>query len=195
MLDTHTAERHTLTPQGVGPADVPAHTPCGSRPGWAVIATFPRGERIADQHLRNQGFETYCPLIAVRRNHHGYPVTKLVPLFPRYSFVYLAPNQPWRPILSTICVHDLLRSGTGQPHIVPDAVLSLLQATEAVRRTLTPPDAMWRPGDHCQARHGPFQGYDAVVLEIGKHNAIIAMLLFGHLRQVCVPVDCLMPRE
>ncbi len=54
---------------------------------WLAIYTRPRWEKKVDQVLREQGFESYCPLNKVRRKWSDR--TKIVeePLFKSYVFV------------------------------------------------------------------------------------------------------------
>ena len=82
-----------------------------------------------------------------------------------------------------------------KPYLLPDAVWSALQAGEALRRTPTTPGRLWRPGAPCQPRDGPFQGLPAVVIEVERQIAKVAIVMFGELRQVSVDVNSLVARE
>ena len=120
-----------------------------------------------------------------------------VPLFAGYVFVrFDALRDPWRPITNTPGVYALLRSSsTGLPHPCPDAALEALREGEALRRTLTPPGAVWSPGAACVARHGPFAQREAVVISVTASKATIALPLFGGLREMTVPVEWLTTRD
>jgi hypothetical protein len=91
----------------------------------------------------------------------------------------------------------------GTPSICPEAAISALQATEALRATQIPENAYWAPGMACRLATGPFQRHQGVVLEIGRRRelgqredmALVAILMFGHLREVSVPLDCLTTRD
>ncbi len=76
-------------------------------------------------------------------------MTRLVelPLFTSYAFVLLGQHDPWVPIRYTPGVHSLLMSG-GRPNIAARASIEALEASQELRRTLTPPGsplAPWRP--------------------------------------------------
>src|SRR5580765_2304489 len=91
--------------------------PSGSRPPgprWHVVATHSQAERRATYNLSQQGYETYLPLVTVRRRDAA--IRSLlhrveVPLFAGYAFVrFDATRDPWRPITNTPGVYSLLRS-------------------------------------------------------------------------------------
>ena len=166
-----------------------ASQPCGSRIGWCVIASYPQAEAKAATHLANQRYHVYLPLCLVR--------SRLVPLFPRYFFLWLDGETAWQPILYTRGVYDLLRSqDTGLPHIAPERQISALQAGEAARRIpTTPASEMWRPGMAARLGNGSLAGQDAVVMEVGKHNALVTILFLGQMRTICVNLTDLTQRD
>lgn len=167
---------------------------CGSR--WGVVHTHPQAERWAAQNLQRQGYAAYLPTHTVRIRDRTTPtLTRAVerPLFTSYLFVAV-PLSHWGPIRHTLGVRSLLMSGIN-PYLLPDAVWSALQAGEALRRTPTPPGSLWRPGAPCQPGAGPFQGLPAVVTEVDRQTARIAIMMFGELRQVQVPIAALVSRE
>ena len=168
---------------------------CGSR--WGVVHTHPQAERWAAQNLQRQGYAAYLPTLTVRIRDRATPtLTRAVerPLFTSYLFVAV-PLTHWGPIRHTLGVRTLLMSGIN-PYLLPDAVLSALQAGEALRRTPTTPGSLWRPGAPCQPSDGPFAGHHAVVTEILPGNrAKVAIMMFGELRQVSVDVTSLVARE
>ena len=153
MLDTTTNAAAMLPQQAVAqPRSAP--TPSGSRhagPRWFVVSTHPQAERRAVQHLAQQGYAIFLPLYAARRRDRVIRTmfhTVELPLFPRYAFVrFDAQRDPWRPILSTPGVYDLLRRrDTGMPEPVAGGATEALQALSDARRCLTPQNAQWRPG-------------------------------------------------
>jgi transcription antitermination factor NusG len=167
---------------------------CGSR--WGVVHTHPQAERWAAQNLQRQGYAAYLPTHTVRIRDRTLPtLTRPVerPLFTSYLFVAV-PLTLWGPIRHTLGVRSLLMSGE-KPYLLPDAVWNALQAGEALRRTPTTPGSLWRPGAPCQPRDGPFQGLPAVVIEVERQIAKVAIVMFGELRQVSVDVNSLVARE
>jgi transcription antitermination factor NusG len=167
---------------------------CGSR--WGVVHTHPQAERWAAQNLQRQGYAAYLPTHTVRIRDRTLPtLTRPVerPLFTSYLFVAV-PLTLWGPIRHTLGVKRLLMSGE-KPYLLPDAVWSALQAGEELRRAVQAPGAYWAPGTPCSPGNGVFTGHPAVVISVDRGKAIIAMLLFGELRQVSVDVNSLVARE
>jgi transcriptional antiterminator RfaH len=199
MLDT-AANPALDTPQQVAGKAGP--TPSGSRPSgprWHVVATHSQAERRATYNLSQQGYETYLPLVTVRRRDAA--IRSLmhrveVPLFAGYVFVrFDATRDPWRPITNTPGVYSLLRSSsTGLPHPCPDAAVDALRAGDALRRTITPPGTAWAAGAACRASAGPFKGHEAVVVSVTGNRVTVALPLFGGLRELTVPVEWLTTR-
>ena len=79
---------------------------------WYAVQTKPRQEAVAELHLQRQHFETYLPKILVRK-HRRDKWTKVVePLFPRYLFVRLDPDEnSLSPVRSTKGVAGPVRFG------------------------------------------------------------------------------------
>jgi transcription antitermination factor NusG len=190
MLD---AEPHTRLdePQQDVAHTISAPTPSGSRPVWCVVATYPQAERRAHAELHRRGFIAYLPLLTVRLPNRHY---RTGPLFPNYAFVRMRLDQPWNPVRYAPGVFSLL-SVDGIPSICPDAAVDALRAGEALRATPLPATASWAPGMACKPATGPFQDHPAVVISVHRETATIACIMFGHLRNVSVPLDCLKARD
>lgn len=75
--------------------------------GYAVLIANPSAEFLAAERLRERGFKSYCPKRRVELTGHrprrGESIFK--PLFPRYLFAELHPDQEAKPMLwaSGIC--------------------------------------------------------------------------------------------
>lgn len=175
-------------------SDAPGHTPCGSHRRWAVCQTHPQAERWASANLNRQGYTAYLPLRTVTRRDPATPtLTRLVevPLFSSYLFV--VPGTHWSPICHTLGVLRLLMAGPN-PHIVPDGLVEAVEAGQELRAAPTPENAKWAPGTPCSLATGAFTGHEAVVLSATRSNARVGLVLFGHLREVSVPLNCLKAR-
>jgi transcriptional antiterminator RfaH len=183
-LDLPAHERESSRPRG-------AALPSGSRPAWCVVATLPKAERRAHASLHRSGFNAYLPLLTVRWRDRSWHTG---PLWPGYLFVHLDLTRPWHPVTYAPGVFQLI-SLNGTPSICPDAVLSVLQATEAERASPPPKTACWPPGTPCSLAVGPFQGMDAVVLSVHRNIASVGIMCLGALRSVSVDVQCLVARE
>jgi transcription antitermination factor NusG len=191
MLDT-TANTPALLPQQVAAhASDSRATTRGSRLPWCVVTSQPRAERAAHAELHRRGFEAYLPLCTWRRPNRHWSTG---PLFPRYLFVRMDPNTSWNPVLYAPGVYSLLLSGE-KPGTVAEADISALRAGDALRASPTPPSALWAPGMACRLGKGhTLEGVDAVVSEVGPTKALVATMMFGHLRDIAVNLDCLAPR-
>jgi transcription antitermination factor NusG len=166
-------------------------------PRWAVVQTHPQAEHWANSNLLRNGYRTFLPLCTVQRRDRVLPTLKrlvVVPLFSRYLFVQHDNPDLWRPIRETPGVHCVLTNGNRIQYARAGDV-EAVQASEALRRTPTTPGSLWRPGAPCQPRDGPFQGLPAVVLEVERQIAKVAIVMFGELRQVSVDVNSLVARE
>ena len=172
---------------------------CNSpRSGWIVAVTHPQAEAWADTNLTRRGYRCFLPRYATKRRD---PVLRtltrvvLAPLWPGYLFVHHDSRDSWRPIYETPGVRSVLKT-RDQIQWANAGAVEAIRASEALRRTLTPPGSLWRPGAPCQPSDGPFQGLPAVVIEILPGNrAMIAIMMFGQLRQVSVDVNSLVARE
>lgn len=94
---------------------------------WHVVIAKPGQEAKAEKHLIRQGYETFLPRCGKRAGKADDPV----PLFPRYLFVRLAPEQGWTPIKSTIGVSSLVVFGESLA-IVPEYVIENIRKRVAL---------------------------------------------------------------
>jgi transcriptional antiterminator RfaH len=161
------------------------------RPGWYVVTAQPKAERTAHASLHRAGYKPYLPLLTVRRPDRSYHTSAL---FPGYLFVRLDLARPWYPIRYAPGVYGLILTD-GIPSLCPEATVEALQATEAMRATPLPATASWAPGMACSVRKGyALEGLPAVITHAATETANIAVMLFGHLRNILVPLDALAPR-
>ena len=58
---------------------------------WYAVYTKSRQERIAQENLERQSFETYLPLMVLSRKRRGEWVETVEPIFSRYLFIRLEP--------------------------------------------------------------------------------------------------------
>lgn len=100
-------------------------------PRWHVVMTKPQAERVAKQHLENQGFEVYLPwAMSEETDRFGHPKLSVRPLFARYLFVRFDPTfDRWRCIFSTIGVDKMLMAGE-RPAYFPDRDLDVIRLRE-----------------------------------------------------------------
>ena len=76
---------------------------------WYLVYTKPQQERVANDNLQRQGYETYLPMLRKRVKRGKTYHHRLDPLFPRYLFIHLSDQlDDWGPIRSTIGVTHLV---------------------------------------------------------------------------------------
>lgn len=98
---------------------------------WCVAQTQPAKEHIAEQHLRDQGYDVYLPRFKKICRHARRVEEKRVPLFPRYIFVGMNLDAaPWRSVNGTRGVSYLLMSRNLTPAQVPTHIIDDLRARE-----------------------------------------------------------------
>jgi transcriptional antiterminator RfaH len=94
---------------------------------WFVAYTERRGEALAIDNLRRQGFGAFCPWIRKTIRHARKTQAVLAPLFPSYVFVELDTAQDrWRSINGTRGVSHLIANGE-TPTPVPSGVIEAIR--------------------------------------------------------------------
>ena len=193
MLDTTANTPASLPHQVAASAHSRCQAPSGCRPGprWYVVQSQPKAERTAHAALHLKGYQPYLPLITTRWRDRTWHTG---PLFTGYLFVKIDLSRPWYPIRWCPGVFSLIAID-GTPTPCPDAAVDALRATEAIRATPLPKSAAWAPGMPCSLATGALSGHQGVVTEVEDDTARVALLMFGHLREVSVPLDCLTSRD
>jgi transcriptional antiterminator RfaH len=94
---------------------------------WIVVQAKPGQERKARQHLVEQAFEVYLPMI---RYQDKRVVTMAKPFFPRYLFTRVTLEvERWQSVYGTLGVHGVI----GRPECpigVKDRVIDRIKAAE-----------------------------------------------------------------
>lgn len=148
---------------------------------WTAVALQPHADAIAPAHLARQQFSVFAPTMFCTVRHARKFVTKKVPLFPGYLFVWLdLGRMRWRAINGTRGVRGLLMAGE-RPARVPDAVVDELRVAEGVSAPLPVGAALEIVG-------GPFAGLTARLQRLdGASRITVLMQLVGTDRSVSVP--------
>ena len=93
---------------------------------WYAVATRPRQESVARDHLARQGYRVLLPEICLKKRRQSRWVSAVEPLFPGYLFLQLVfGHDDTAPIRSTRGCRDLVRFGAHHPP-VPGMVLEAL---------------------------------------------------------------------
>ncbi len=126
---------------------------------WFVVYTKPRQEQVAVENLARQGFEAYCPSVAITKRRKSQLVSVIEPYFPRYIFLnFDLESDNWAPLRSTRGVASLVKFG-GEPQQVPDSLIAALQENENSDHLQMVTPKTWVQGDSVEIEQGPFAGY------------------------------------
>lgn len=158
---------------------------------WYAVQTLPRKERLAEWHLNNQDFATFCPVRRRLRGTGGRARTVFDPFFPSYIFVELdIERQRWRCVNGTVGVARLVCFGSS-PGALPTALPRGL--VEHLRKASTGEgeirfDERLAEGDRVRVTGGPFDGLCGI-LESSGANQRVNILLEILARQTRVEID------
>ncbi|WP_252107392.1 MULTISPECIES: transcription/translation regulatory transformer protein RfaH [unclassified Halomonas] len=156
---------------------------------WYVIQCKGGESFRAAEHLANQGFDVFHPVLDVKRKRQGKLVTVTEPLFPYYLFIqldHIASN--WRPIRSTRGVLRLLTFGN-TPVSVPDA---LVQGLYAQPHRQHGSHTYFSAGEKVTISDGPFKNLEAVFEQAkGEERAIVLLNMLQRPQHIEVDVNSL----
>ncbi len=142
---------------------------------WLVLATHPYREAQAIGNLLRQSFHVYCPMILTHIRHARRAYDAKRPLFPGYVFVEEPSlHQQWRPLLGTLGVRTVLRSGE-RPAKLPAGFIESLKARE-VDGSICKPETPFRIGQRVTIQGGAFDGLAGQIIEMRDHDRILVLL-------------------
>ena len=138
---------------------------------WAVAQTEAMRERVAQRWLGEAAFETYLPMIRVKK--------RIVPLFPAYIFVRLG-DTGWSRVDGTIGVRSLLRSNEKPAKITDDVVEAIRSQEKNGLIKLPEKGPLWKKGDRVRIASGSFLGQIGLFDGMAAHERVFVLLdLFG----------------
>ena len=133
-------------------------------------------ERLAEENLKRQGYETYLPLVQQTRRRNGKNIKVTESFFPRYLFIYLDDKTDnWAPIRSTLGVSHLIRFG-GEAVVVPMRLIYELKQNENECGFQQYHDNDLMLGDNITVIGGPFAGQQGIY-QHKKGTERVAILL------------------
>lgn len=141
---------------------------------WIVVNTHPHKEATAITQLGNQGFATYCPLVRKQVRHARKTRTVLRALFPGYVFVDTFGENSWRPVLSTVGVRSLVRSGE-QPSLLDPRFIDALRARES-EGVIVAPASPYAAGQKIRIAEGPFDGTVATIIALDEKDRLVVLM-------------------
>lgn len=158
---------------------------------WYVVATKPRAELVAQEHLQRQGYATLLPTLRLRKRQRGKWQEVTEPTFPGYVFVGLELGRDdMAPIRSTQGCRDLVRFGQ-QPAVVHEDIIRALQRGNSVQGASG--DGVgdpFLPGDVVLIEDGPFQGLSAIYcMNKGADRVQVLITLLGRAQHLNVDMD------
>jgi len=155
---------------------------------WYLIHSKPRQEVTAREQLQRQGYETYLPIIPVRRKKRGRTKSKIGPMFPRYLFIHLSDKtDDWGPIRSTIGVANLVRFAHS-PARVPDKLIAALKQREDSTGVQIQVKTGFEAGQKVRIEEGPFEGYEAIFQAHTSNERVILLLQIAE-KQISLKIN------
>jgi transcriptional antiterminator RfaH len=145
--------------------------------GWYAVYTQPHAETKAAENLLRQGYSAYLPRYRTWIRHARRRQAVLRPLFPRYLFAGVdRALMPWRPILSTVGVTDVVRAGE-DPTAVPLEVLAAIREREELgafdrldaRQSLS-------LGGRVRVTAGAFEDMVGRLVDLRDHDRVVVLL-------------------
>ena len=117
---------------------------------WSVVQTESQRENVAARFLKQGGFKSYLPRIAVKNGTRE----RIVPLFPAYLFVRVIDR--WYPIRWTVAVLRVLTID-GLPARISDKIMTTIQRREGENGLIRLPTAPGLSvGQSVRIIHGSF---------------------------------------
>ena len=169
-------------PRKPKPAE-PAPTNAPDLQHWCVVAYWGQAEISATRELTRQGYETYTPLVAIRRLD---PVirtlwhTVRVPWLPGYGFIRLTHTESRVPITETRGVREILLRPDGRAGVVRDAVIEDMRQDDDARLLLPREAGPVLPvGAEVRIETGAFLGHIGRVLECDGVRTRVEVTVFG----------------
>lgn len=164
-------------------------------PRWYLIQCKGGESFRAAEHLDNQGYQVFHPVLQVQKKRRGKLCWIDEPLFPYYLFIRLdrlASN--WRPIRSTRGVLRLVGFGD-EPLPVDDGLVDTLRDS-AGGVASQEANVYFRAGEIVEITEGPFRALQAVFAsQKGEERAIVLLNMLHSQQRLEVPIGHLRRNE
>lgn len=156
---------------------------------WYAVFCKPQQDAFAETHLQRQGYETFRPLIRLRRKLRQRYQVVIESMFPRYLFIHLERGvQDWSPIRSTFGVSGLVRMGNYTPTVPDSLILSMKSRADADNVIQMQPEDSFQPNQSVRITEGPLAGFEAIYVARNSQDRVIVLL---NLIQVSLPVHAI----
>ena len=142
---------------------------------WHLIQTKSRQEIRAQENLKQQGYEVYCPMLLVEKILSGKVVIKPEVMFARYIFIQVGSRSEivWSSIHSTPGVSNFVSFGGVPAKVESDLIEQLLIQEQQVS-----PKELFKKGERLLLTSGPFAGLQAFFKASGGEGRAIVLLDF-----------------
>lgn len=155
---------------------------------WYLAYCRPKEEERAKLHLRNQGVDSYYPLVLARKIVRGKITEKIEPMFPRYLFVHLDINEfsPLK-VHSTRGIHHIVGHGSSWDKVPPELIYQLMrnEDSDELRNEVC---KLPKPGQKVIIEEGPFAGLQAIYQEPDGNQRAFLLLSMLH-QDVCASIE------
>ena len=157
---------------------------------WYVVATRPKQESIARDHLTRQGYRVLLPEIRLKKRRQNRWVAVVEPLFPGYLFVQITFGKDDSTLIrSTRGCRDLVRFGEYPPPVPASVLEELTNQAASVRDG----ESLFVTGDHVRLDSGAFAGVTAVFdMARGDDRAQVLIEMLGKVQKVTIDSDQLL---
>lgn len=159
-------------------------------PSWYVIQCKGGESFRAAEHLANQGYEVFHPVLKSQRKRQSKLTSVVEPLFPYYLFICLDQVvSNWRPIRSTRGVLRLLTFGD-RPVAVPASLVETLRAQPHRQEGI---HSYFSAGEKVTITDGPFKDLEAIFTRCkGEERAIVLLNVLQRPQNIELSVNSLM---
>lgn len=142
---------------------------------WFALRVRSNHERVAALHLRERGYEEFCPSYKVERRWSDRTKVKDRYLFPGYAFCRMNPKERL-PVLTVPGVIGLVSFGK-EPCPIPDQEIQNVQSM-VTSGLLVMPSPFLKIGQIVLIERGPLSGIEGILEEIkGKLRIVVSIEL------------------
>ncbi|MBB3191051.1 transcription/translation regulatory transformer protein RfaH [Halomonas cerina] len=165
-------------------------------PRWYVIQCKGGESFRAAEHLGNQDYEIFHPVLQVQKKRRGKLTWIDEPLFPHYLFIRLDRLESnWRPIRSTRGVLRIVTFGLDLPVPVSDDLVETLRH-HASDDDAASTNVYFRAGEVVEISEGPFKDLQAIFASHkGEERAIVLLNMLHKQQRLEMPVGQLRRRD
>lgn len=157
----------------------------GDQGQWFCVMTSPRQERVAEESLRAEGCDAYCPMLTAERVRNRRKVIGSEPLFPGYVFTTVSPEQSFYDLRALDGVARFV-SFAGRPAIIPAKAVEALRTAEALCQLSETVKPLFAAGEPVRPVSMPYGPIGRIVRAAPRDRWIVAMKWLGVEREVTV---------